>query len=81
MLSSNPTRTLDAPFMPDRRVLTPADVAEMLGVSPRTLARWHLRRLGPPRCKIGRRVFYRLEAIEAWLAANETSAPTSRVSI
>ena len=51
--------------------LTTSEVATLLGVSPRTLHRWHALRVGPPRCKIGRKVLYRKEALEAWLEANE----------
>lgn len=52
--------------------LNPADVAELLGVSRRTLSRWHALRVGPARCKVGRTVLYRRDAIEGWLAENET---------
>ena len=47
--------------------------AELLGVSPRTLDRWHLLREGPPRIAVGRQVRYRVSAIEAWLLAQETA--------
>ncbi|MEQ8903463.1 MAG: helix-turn-helix domain-containing protein [Roseovarius sp.] len=52
--------------------LKPADVAELLGVSQRTLSRWHALRVGPGRAKVGRKVLYRRDAIEGWLAKNET---------
>ncbi|MBB1492004.1 helix-turn-helix domain-containing protein [Paracoccus sp. MC1854] len=52
--------------------LKPADVAALLGVSPRTLSRWHAQRVGPARCKLGRTVLYRRTAVEAWLESNET---------
>jgi len=52
--------------------MKPAEVAKMLGISTRTLNRWHALRYGPPRCKIGRIVLYRQSAIFAWLEANET---------
>jgi len=51
--------------------LNPAQVAEMLGISPRTLSRWHAQRVGPPRCKLGRKVLYRKAAIDAWLVSHE----------
>ncbi len=51
--------------------MKPAEVAQMLGISTRTLNRWHALRFGPPRCKIGRVVLYRKSAIFAWLEANE----------
>jgi predicted DNA-binding transcriptional regulator AlpA len=52
--------------------LKPDAVAELLGISQRTLSRWHALRVGPARCKVGRTVLYRRDAIEAWLDANET---------
>ncbi|MFG6599098.1 MULTISPECIES: helix-turn-helix transcriptional regulator [unclassified Sulfitobacter] len=52
--------------------LDPNAVAELLGVSRRTLSRWHALRVGPARCKVGRTVLYRRDALEAWLEANET---------
>jgi predicted DNA-binding transcriptional regulator AlpA len=57
--------------------LKPRDVAAELGVSQRTLSRWHALRVGPARCKVGRTVLYRRDAIEAWLDANETQPARS----
>lgn len=48
------------------------EVADALGVSCRTLSRWHALRVGPPRCKVGRTVLYRKDAVEKWLAKHET---------
>lgn len=52
-------------------LLSRKETAEMLGVSPRTLARWHAMRKGPPRVNAGRSPRYRLEAVVRWLEANE----------
>lgn len=57
--------------------LKPDAVAELLGISQRTLSRWHALRVGPARCKVGRTVLYRRDAIEAWLDANETQPARS----
>ncbi|MAP15421.1 helix-turn-helix domain-containing protein [uncultured Sulfitobacter sp.] len=57
--------------------LKPTAVAEILGVSQRTLSRWHALRVGPARCKVGRTVLYRRDALEAWLCANETQPVTT----
>ncbi|MEM7173197.1 MAG: helix-turn-helix domain-containing protein [Pseudomonadota bacterium] len=51
--------------------LSPRDVAELLGVVTRTLQRWHALGVGPPRCKVGRRVLYRRNAVLDWLKASE----------
>ncbi|MFD1193808.1 helix-turn-helix domain-containing protein [Seohaeicola saemankumensis] len=64
---------------PYTKHLTPVDVGRLLGVSPRTLSRWHAQRLGPPRCKVGRTVLYRQEAVEHWLRENEIN-PTRKFS-
>ena len=51
--------------------LTPKNLAQALGVSERTVARWHRLREGPPRVEFGRKVFYRLESVSAWIASCE----------
>jgi predicted DNA-binding transcriptional regulator AlpA len=53
-------------------LLKPKDVAVRLGVTRRTLERWAARKIGPPVIRVGRAVFYRAEAIEAWLRSNES---------
>lgn len=53
--------------------MTDRDLAELLGLSPSTLQRWHRQRKGPPRIKIGRRAFYRKKAVDAWLLQQEIS--------
>lgn len=52
-------------------LISPAELAETLGVSIRTLARWNQRRIGPARVRVGRLVGYRPASIEAWLAEAE----------
>lgn len=55
--------------------LTQKDLAQALGVSERTIARWHHFREGPPRVEFGRKVFYRLESVSAWIASCERPEP------
>ncbi len=55
--------------------LTPKDLAHALGVSERTLGRWHQFRQGPPRVEIGRKVFYRAESVSAWMVSRERPEP------
>lgn len=52
-------------------VLNAGQVADRLGLSPSTLAKMRLSGDGPPYAKLGRRVVYRPEDIEAWIAANQ----------
>ena len=61
-------------------LLTRAQVSATLGVSPRTLDRWHALRVGPPRIKLGRRILYRRRALDAWILRHESSEIDSRAS-
>jgi excisionase family DNA binding protein len=67
----NGNETNKPSFVIGAQFLTPDDLARELGASPRTLARWHSRRIGPPRTVIGRTILYRKEAVEAWLRGRE----------
>lgn len=51
--------------------LTQAAMAEAIGVSERTLTRWHSLRVGPPRTVIGRKILYHIPIARAWIAAQE----------
>jgi hypothetical protein len=51
--------------------VTPDQLAQHLGMSVRTLSRWHARRIGPPRCSVGKLILYRVTAVRAWLAESE----------
>jgi len=53
------------------QLLTKNDTANFLGVSERTLDRWHTQRKGPARVNAGRRVLYKLSGLIAWLDSNE----------
>jgi phage terminase Nu1 subunit (DNA packaging protein) len=51
--------------------LTKQELAAELGREMRTLDRWDALGIGPPRTKIGRKVFYRRASVQKWLAAQE----------
>lgn len=51
--------------------LTVTEAAQELGVTRRTLERWHAQRIGPPRIKFGRQVRYRVVAVNEWLLSHE----------
>ena len=55
--------------MIDRTLLTSQEVADMFGISPKTLASWRCARRGPCFVKIGRLVRYRLADIEQGIDA------------
>lgn len=52
----------------DKKLLTTEQAAEILHVEPPTLRSWRHRDIGPAYIKVGRKVFYRAEDIENWLA-------------
>ena len=53
------------------------DAARLLGVAARTLDRWHIERVGPPRVQLGRKVRYRRSSLESWVRSREVAAPQS----
>jgi hypothetical protein len=53
--------------------LTPEQLAHELGISERTLSRWHRLRIGPPRASIGKLQLYPKAATREWLASLVTS--------
>lgn len=57
--------------------ITQQQFADTLGVTIRTVQRMHAARRGPARIKVGRAIYYRIEAVREWLAANENK-PTIR---
>ena len=57
--------------------LTPTEAAAELAINPRTLERWNRLNEGPPRLKIGRRVYYRAEALRDWLRSLEQAVEAS----
>jgi hypothetical protein len=51
--------------------LTRPELAAEIRISEDTLARWETRRIGPPCVRIGRKVYYRKEAVREWLRDQE----------
>lgn len=51
------------------------ELATALGISPRTIDRWHAHRQGPPRIQIGRTILYERHAVRAWLRSRERNIP------
>lgn len=49
------------------------ELAQQLGVSPRTIDRWHSLRNGPPRIAIGRTILYNLNSVRGWLQGRENN--------
>jgi len=59
-------------------LLTPEQLAQQLGVTTRTLSRWEVQRIGPPRVVIGRQIFYRIASVDAWLLSREQRRTRTR---
>ena len=47
------------------------ELAQQLGLSPRTIDRWEALRKGPPRVCVGRTILYKIESVREWLQSNE----------
>lgn len=58
--------------------LTETQLAEQLGESTRTTARRRLRRESPPHIRIGRRYYYRCDAVLEWLKSQERPVSARR---
>ncbi len=63
------------PSFPPRPILTgyvqKKELAVELGLNERTLDRWDVLGTGPPRTRVGRKVFYRRESVRKWLTGRE----------
>ena len=56
--------------------LTAAELADRLKVAQSTLWQWNLRNYGPPAVRIGGKLRYRVEAVEAWEREQEDRTGT-----
>jgi hypothetical protein len=59
----------------DLRHLNQVQLARRWSLSPRTLERWRWLKQGPPYLKIGGRVIYRVEDVEAFERAQAKNPP------
>ncbi|WP_042059771.1 helix-turn-helix transcriptional regulator, partial [Acidomonas methanolica] len=66
-LTLPPPRPVPARFLRD--YLRTTEVAELLGLSPRTLEKYRCIGEGPAFLKLGQRVLYARSDVEAWLQA------------
>lgn len=55
----------------EAHLMSPDELAANLGVARRTLSRWHRLRSGPARICVGKKLFYRVKSVEAWLKRKE----------
>jgi hypothetical protein len=61
--------------------LTRDELASELRRSPRTLDRWEVLGIGPPRTIIGRTVLYRRTSTQKWLAAQENHGRSNAAAV
>lgn len=55
----------------DPELLSEVEAADLFELAPLTLRNWRSLRRGPAFVKIGRKAFYRREAISTWVASRE----------
>ena len=61
-----------------KRFFSNNEAAEYIGTHPTTMPTWRNRGKGPAFIRLGRKIAYALEDLDAWLAANRTEpAPAS----
>jgi hypothetical protein len=63
------------------KILTDPQFTQTYNFSPRTTETWRRNGNGPPFLRIGRRVFYRLSDIEAWLATKRFKSRAHELSV
>jgi predicted DNA-binding transcriptional regulator AlpA len=64
----------------DTELFSEDQVAKRFGLSVATLRNWRAQRRGPAPTKIGRRSFYRREAINQWLLTRENTFSSEKPS-
>jgi len=51
----------------EKKLISPAELAEMLGVPVRSIYRWNSVGTGPPVLHVGKHARYRVSDVDAWL--------------
>lgn len=69
-MTTTPSRTA--------RLMTTDDLAELLGVTERTIKRWRASGDGPPHMMFGRTVRYHPARVQAWMLAREQGTPSRK---
>ena len=54
--------------------LSREELAKQLNVSPRTILRWEVLRIGVPRICVGRKTWYSVQSLREWLLSREQQA-------
>lgn len=61
--------------------LTREELACELRRNPRTLDRWDVLGIGPPRTLVGRQIFYRRSSVQRWLVTQESRGHGSAATV
>lgn len=59
------------------RLMSSADLADLLGVEQRTVERWRAAGDGPPFLVFGRTIRYHPARVQQWMATREQGTPAS----
>ncbi len=62
-----------------KQLLTQKRLSELIDVSERTLERWRVEGSGLVFCRAGRKILYRLEDVDDWLAASRRKSTSEQV--
>ena len=54
------------------------ELSRSLGISIRTLDRWHTLREGPPRTRAGKKIFFKKDSVRDWL--EDRTEPSGRAA-
>ena len=65
----------------ERQLLTPLETGEYLGISKKTLANWRSKGTSPKFIKLGNKVFYLKEDLDAWIQQFSGFTSTSQARL
>ena len=66
------------PENPIEAYMTKAEFCSALSINPRTAERWHSRRVGPPRVRVLKKIYYKKTAVAEWLEAQTEDVANAR---
>ena len=67
------------PENPIEAYMPKAEFCSALNINPRTAERWHLRRIGPPRIRVGgKKIYYKRSAVAEWLESQAEDVANAR---
>ena len=55
------------PENPIEAYMSKAEFCSALQINPRTAERWHLRRIGPTRVRVSKKIYYKRSTVADWL--------------